>query len=190
MGASLDCGRRSDEWGSVNFFRAGCRSAWPLALVLLVSTSAAVSDEAQEASPCAEGAAEKTALRVQTRYDGIRDLEAEFEQDSQSASFAGEPLMDSSPKIGKVVFAKPGKMRWTYASPDPSVVVSNGKTLWIHDVDGGTATRLEVTAGYLSGAALQFLLGDGNILEEFNVEATYCSDERVHLDLVPKAVAS
>jgi len=131
-----------------------------------------------------------TAALVQTRYDGIRDLRAGFEQVSQSASFAGAPLMDSDPKRGTVIFAKPGKMRWTYDVPDPSVVVSNGETLWIHDVEAKTATRLEVTEGYLSGAALQFLLGDGQILEEFEVQATECGAENVTLDLTPKVDAS
>ena len=157
---------------------------------LTVVVAFQASADPQVDSGCAEGAGEATARLVQSRYEGIRDLEADFSQRSQSASFAGAPLMDSDPKTGRVVFAKPGKMRWTYAAPDPSVVVSDGSTLWIYDVEGGTATRLEVTAGYLSGAALQFLLGDGNILEEFEVAAISCSGDRVSLDLTPRVDAS
>jgi outer membrane lipoprotein-sorting protein len=142
-----------------------------------------------EGSGCTTEVAAATARVVQARYEGIRDLRADFEQVSHSASFAGEPLMDSEPKRGRVVFAKPGKMRWTYSAPDPSVVVSNGDILWIHDVEAKTATRLEVTEGYLSGAALQFLLGDGQILEEFEVQATDCGAEHVTLDLTPKVDA-
>ncbi len=142
------------------------------------------------ASGCEPGAGIQAAREVQARYDGIRDLTADFEQVSQSASFAGAPLMDADPKSGRVVFAKPGKMRWTYGAPEPSVVVSDGQTLWIHDVEGGTATRLEVTAGYLSGAALQFLLGDGDLLEEFDVTAIACTEGKVSLDLLPKKDAS
>jgi outer membrane lipoprotein carrier protein len=149
-----------------------------------------VAESAPAKNACEAGAGIAAARRVQSRYDGIRDLNADFEQQSQSASFAGQPLMDAEPKTGRVVFAKPGKMRWTYGDPDPSVVVSDGATLWIHDVEGGNATRLEVTAGYLSGAALQFLLGDGNILEEFDVKATACTSEHITLDLLPKLDAS
>ena len=68
--------------------------------------------------------------------------------------------------------------------------MSDGQTLWIHDVEGGTATRLVVTQGYLTGAALQFLLGDGKILESFRVEALACDSNRVTLDLIPLAEAS
>jgi outer membrane lipoprotein carrier protein len=167
---------------------------WVLLILALAAPSLAGEESAAiapaEPTACADGVGEQTARRVQARYDGIRDLQAEFEQASQSVSFAGEPLMDSAPKTGHVVFAKPGKMRWTYGAPDPSVVVSDGKTLWIYDVDGGTATRLEVAEGYLSGAALQFLLGDGKILDEFEVEATDCASGRITLDLVPKSDAS
>ena len=157
----------------------------------LVGIACAFGAQAGEEAPaCAADEAVETATRVQARYEGIRDLSARFVQRSESATFAGEPLMDDGAKRGEVVFAKPGRMRWTYAEPEPSVVVSDGETLWIHDVAGGTATRLEVTAGYLSGAALQFLLGDGKILESFEVEALACGDAEVTLDLVPKAESS
>lgn len=142
------------------------------------------------ASACPEGQGVESAMRIQARYDGIRDLAAGFTQESQSATFAGEPLMDGATKTGQVVFAKPGKMRWVYEAPDASVVVSDGSTLWIYDVAGGTATRLEVTAGYLSGAALQFLLGDGRILDSFAVEAIACAEGRVTLDLLPNEDAT
>lgn len=156
-----------------------------LVISLVGSSAPAAADNS-----CAEGQAEAAALRVQGRYEGIRDLEADFEQESESASFAGAPLMDGDTKSGRVVFLKPGKMRWVYAAPHESVVVSDGETLWIHDVAGQTATRLEVTQGYLSGAAVQFLLGDGKILEEYTVSATECSEERVTLDLLPKQDAT
>ncbi len=170
----------------------------PLVLVALVGApSAGAEADASVAgapavapSACAAGAAEAAARRIQSRYDAIRDLRADFEQQSRSATFAGQPVMDGEPKQGRVVFAKPGKMRWTYAAPDPSVVVSDGETLWIHDVEARTATRLAVTQEYLSGAALQFLLGDGRLLDEFHVRATACESGRIELDLTPRKDAS
>lgn len=137
-------------------------------------------------SKCEDGIAERTVRAVQSRYDGIRDIRAVFEQTSESATFGGAPMMSPGPKTGRVVFAKPGKMRWTYSAPEPSVVVSDGKTLWIHDVEGNNVTRLEVTAGFLSGAAVQFLLGDGQILDSFEVSAAACDDLHVTLDLAPR----
>lgn len=173
--------------------RHGGRRMHPIRAVVgsatLVLTAVVAGAEAPD-STCASGAGVATAALVQERYDGIRDLAAGFEQESRSATFGGQPLMDADVKRGEVVFAKPGRMRWRYAEPEPSLVVSDGETLWIHDIEGGTATRLEVTAGYLSGAALQFLLGDGKILESFDVEATRCSSARVELTLLPKEDAT
>lgn len=149
------------------------------------------SSEPEGAKPaCEEGLADRTAHKIQKRYEGIRDLRADFEQRNTSATFEGEALMKSEPRRGKVVFAKPGKMRWTYDPPEASVVVSDGKTLWIHDVEARTVARLAVTEGYLSGAALQFLLGDGKILESFRVSAVECDAAEVTLDLLPREDAS
>ena len=138
-------------------------------------------------SACGEGAGLAAAHRIQARYDEIRDLAGRFTQTNESSTFGGEPLMSPEQKTGGVVFAKPGKMRWTYEAPERSVVVSNGNTLWLYDVEGRTVTQLAVTAGFLSGAALQFLLGDGKILESFEVRAAACSAGRITLDLLPKA---
>lgn len=149
------------------------------------------SSEPDGAKPtCEEGLAEQAALKIQKRYEGIRDLRADFEQTNTSATFEGEALMKPEPRRGKVIFAKPGKMRWTYDPPEASVVVSDGKTLWIHDVEARTVARLAVTEGYLSGAALQFLLGDGKILESFRVSAAECDATEVTLDLLPREDAS
>ena len=148
------------------------------------------SEVAIESSSCELGIANQMAARIQDRYDGIRDIHSNFEQRNESASFAGQPLMNTEPKAGRVVFAKPGKMRWTYLTPEPSEVVSNGALLWIYDVEGQSITRLTVTAGFLSGAALQFLLGDGEILESFDVVARDCLPDSVTLALHPKAEAT
>ena len=144
----------------------------------------------EKESSCPAGAGVDTAKLIQSRYEDIRDIHANFVQTNDSATFAGQPLMAPEPKSGRVIFAKPGKMRWSYLLPEPSVVVSDGQILWIYDVDGESITRLEVTAGYLSGAALQFLLGDGQILESFDVEATVCEKDHTTLDLIPKAEAT
>jgi outer membrane lipoprotein carrier protein len=155
-----------------------------------IEGAAAVASSEASQSSCAAGIGEATATRIQTRYDGIRDIHANFVQVNESATFAGQPMMTAEPKVGRVIFAKPGKMRWTYVSPENSVVVSNGELLWIYDVDGKSITRLEVTEGFLTGAALQFLLGDGRILDSFEVYATECRMDRVKLELIPKADAT
>jgi outer membrane lipoprotein carrier protein len=180
----------------VNQRRSWAVQAWGLrcgfvALGAVLLFAGAAFSEAEGAKPaCEAGLAEQAARKIQKRYEGIRDLRADFEQTNTSATFEGEALMKPEPRRGKVVFAKPGKMRWTYDPPEASVVVSDGKTLWIHDIEAKTVARLAVTEGYLSGAALQFLLGDGKILEAFRVSAAECSATQVTLDMLPREDAS
>jgi len=74
------------------------------------------------AGECAPGVGEATTARIQAHYEQVRDLSARFDQSSESATFGGVPLMDPDTKRGEVVFAKPGRMRWTYQEPERSVV--------------------------------------------------------------------
>ena len=88
------------------------------------------------------------------------------------------------------MIAKPGRMRWTYEAPEPSLVVSDGVTLWIYDPAFKEAQRLPVSQGYLSGAAIQFLLGEGDIFRDFHVAAIACGEASAELELVPREPAT
>jgi outer membrane lipoprotein-sorting protein len=64
---------------------------------------------------------------VQSFYDQTKTLQAEFEQTRYTQ------LYDRYDRAtGKVVFKKPGMMRWDYAQPNGQVFVSNGKKLLIY----------------------------------------------------------
>jgi outer membrane lipoprotein carrier protein len=47
-----------------------------------------------------------------------------------------------------------------------------------------------VTSGYLAGAALQFLLGEGDLIATFEIEPLACGDGLVQLELRPREPAS
>lgn len=151
---------------------------------------------AEEKAPAASTAkadsscAEAVASRVQAYYDRIRDLEAGFEQTTHSVTMGSAPLGSSESSEGRVVFAKPGKMRWSYERPEPSLLVSDGTTVWLYNPARKEASRLPVAEGYLTGAALQFLLGEGKLLEEFAAAARGCGSGKVELELVPLKPAS
>jgi outer membrane lipoprotein carrier protein len=86
---------------------------------------AAPADAATQA--CTARAVEK----IQHRYESVRDLSADFVQTTRSVALGAAGASTAS--RGSVVFAKPGKMRWQYDAPEPSLVVSDGKWLWIFD---------------------------------------------------------
>ena len=148
----------------------------------------ATSGEAPDASADAGGCAVPVAERVQRYYDGVADLAGDFEQTTRSAAFGSAGF--DAPSAGRVEFAKPGRMRWTYREPAPSEVVSDGSTLWIYDPAAKEVQVLEVGEAFLSAAALQFMLGEGRILESFRVRAQACDAPRVTLRLVPKQEAT
>lgn len=151
--------------------------------------SAAPSAMTDEADSCAEA----LAAAIQEHYDSVDDFSANFQQRTYSVMFGDASLGADAPSTGSVQFAKPGKMRWRYEKPAKSQVISDGKILWIYDTEAREAQRLPVTEGYLTGAALEFLLGDGKILEEFEVSATTCvldPQGALELTLIPKQPAS
>ena len=157
------------------------RAALVSVLVLGLAVGGAARADGEEPADCAQA----VASRVQARYEGVRDLEARFSQTSRSVAFgAAGPEMRAR---GVALFAKPGRMRWTYEEPEPSVVVSDGKTLWIYDPVKQEAQEFPVGEGFLSGTAVQFLLGEGKILDAFTVRAEGCGTNAVRLHLRPRA---
>jgi outer membrane lipoprotein carrier protein len=149
----------------------------------------------QGAAPDSERACiEAVAGRVQARYEGIRDLRARFEQTTRSVALGGAAPPPLAAR-GSVVFAKPGRMRWSYEEPEPSLVVTDGATLWIYDPRAAEVQKMAVGGAFLSGAAIQFLLGQGSLLAEFEVESADCVAARaaareVLLELSPRRPAS
>jgi outer membrane lipoprotein carrier protein len=164
----------------------GARPAAALAALWLVATAAAAEAPAAPAPDCAAA----VSAQVQARYDGVRSLRARFDQESRNVAFGGAGGPDAAPSRGRVEFAKPGRMRWEYEAPEPSLVVSDGKKLWIYDPKAKEAQVLSVDQGFLSAAAIQFLLGEGKLLESFEVKARRCDPERAELELRPRAEAS
>jgi len=156
--------------------------AWSAALP--AAAGGAVASPAPEPTAAGDCSA-AVAARVQARYDGVQDLAAHFRQRTLSPA-----LSQTQVATGTVVFAKPGKMRWTYETPEPSIVVSDGHTLWMVDPEFKEVQVLPVGEGFLSGTAIDFLLGEGRIDEAFVVSARGCAEPIVDLHLVPREEAT
>jgi outer membrane lipoprotein carrier protein len=161
-------------------------TASALALWLIASGPALLAGADQPSKTSCRDAA-VTAL--QQRYESVEDLRADIVQTTRSAAL-GTGASEQMTSKGTVVFAKPGKMRWSYQEPEPSLVVSDGKTLWIYDPTFREAQKLPATEGYLSGAAIQFLLGEGAIARDFEIAALRCEAARAELGLQPRKPSS
>jgi outer membrane lipoprotein carrier protein len=156
--------------------------------------SVAPPSRADEAEPVAQHAAMASCrsgaiAAIQRRYESVRDLRARFTQTTRPASLGGRPAPETR-SSGQLAMAKPSRIRWSYEEPEPSLVVSDGKTLWIYDPEFGEAQRLPVDGGFLSGAALQFLLGRGEIERDFEVKALACDASQVELEMKPRESTS
>jgi outer membrane lipoprotein carrier protein len=155
-----------------------------LAAALLGAPAAAQVAEAAEVVE--DGAcALDVARRVQRHYESVRDVRARFRQRTERVAL-GAQAAEALEASGEVVLAKPGRMRWSYETPEPSLVVSDGETLWVHDPQAGEVQELPLGPEFLSGAALQFLLGEGHLVEQFEVSARHCGEAVVELVLVPR----
>jgi outer membrane lipoprotein carrier protein len=67
------------------------------------------------------------AAKVQQRYNGIKDIRADFVQ-----TYEGGVLRTKTTERGTVAIKRPGKMRFTYTKPEKKVFVSDGSRLYTH----------------------------------------------------------
>lgn len=134
--------------------------------------------------------ATQVAERIQDFYKKTLDFQSSFKQTYTDIA-AGESKSSS----GKVYFKKPGKMRWDYNhAKDPSkrdkVLVSDGSTFWIYEFEFQQVFKQCLSESQLP-TSLRFLMGEGDLLADFNVEFTPKSTaKRPELKLVPKEPTS
>jgi len=167
------------------------RSLLPILLALSLPHGCWIAGARAQEGPAAvavERCSDRAAAAIQRRYEDVRDISARFEQTTRAVG-VGSPASEPVVSRGKVVLAKPGRMRWSYEEPEPSLVVSDGTTIWLYDPAFGEVQKIPATGGFLHGATAQFLLGAGDIRRDFTVTAVACSDDRAELELVPKEPA-
>jgi outer membrane lipoprotein carrier protein len=157
-----------------------------IAAIALLAAPVAAGAGGGDLPGCVDAAVEA----IQKRYESVSDLRAAFVQTTRSVALGGAGRTGANTSRGTVAFAKPGKMRWSYEEPEPSLVVSDGKTLWLYDPVHSEVQRTSVSDGYLSGAAIQFLIGEGDMRRDFRVAEVSCDEGAVLLELVPRADAT
>lgn len=120
----------------------------------------------KDGQPAADPALAAVAA-VQTFYDQTRDISADFFQ-----TYVNKIYDRTDRSRGHVVFKKPGKMRWDYASPNGKVIVASSGTLLIYepaDVPGEKGQVLEQTFAQADlPQAMSFLLGTGKLADDFD----------------------
>jgi|SRR5439155_25389079 len=133
----------------------------------------------------AESSAAELAQALQRKYDAIRDFSADFVHIYKSGA-----LRKQLTEKGRVLIKKPGKMRWTYTSPEEKLFVSDGVKLYSYIAQDKQVIVGSVPSDDSASAPALFLAGKGNLVRDFTsslvaVPAGSATGTRA-LKLVPK----
>lgn len=119
--------------------------------------------------------------KVQEAYSKIDSLQGSFTQESYVAA-----LDEGEESSGEMVFAKPGKMRWSYKTPRSQEVVIRDEELWMYQPDKGQVMIDSVGKVLMSALPVSFLMGLGNLSEDFELISACQGTSGTILNLVPR----
>jgi outer membrane lipoprotein carrier protein len=112
---------------------------------------------------CADAAGDADALRrVEQAFNALTSMRAEFRQ---SVTDSRGKLIESAE--GTMSLARPGRFRWDYRVPE-QIIVSDGVTVWFHDVELEQVTVREASET-VEGTPAMLLTGEGDLRSEFEV---------------------
>lgn len=139
-----------------------------MAPVLLLSSNSWAGDE------------QKALDAIQKQYESVSTFTAKFLQKSYVKT------MNQSLKAkGEVQIKKPGKMKWVYNAPDPQVLVSNDKVLWLYIPNEKQVTKIPLASVYSSNTPALFLAGKGKLTDSFNVVKVSMEKDWIAVVLTP-----
>ncbi len=133
-------------------------------VVTALVVSAAALTSASAVQPQTARSAIDVAAALQRRYDGVRDFSADFVHE-----YEGGVLRKKLSERGTVEVKKPGKMKWTYKSPEEKLFVSDGVRLYLYVPADKQVTVSRVPEQDQATSAVLFLMGKGNLTRDFKV---------------------
>lgn len=109
-----------------------------------------------------------------------RTASARFEQ--QVLDRTGRQVERST---GTFAFARPGRFRWAYDKPASSLIVADGRSLWIHDEDLNQVSVRPMDRA-LSATPAALLAGEADVSAVFTLRESGASEGLRWLDAVPR----
>jgi outer membrane lipoprotein carrier protein len=110
----------------------------------------------------------------------VDDLTAYFTQEVFDEDGA---LIEEESSTGRFSLLRPDRFVWHYDPPYELVVVADGESLWMYDVELETATKAPLTDLATSPAML--LSGEGTVSEGFSIHDLPSEDVLRWLELLP-----
>ena len=126
-----------------------------------------------------------TVKAIQKNYELVLTLKANFEQ----KAFV-KMLNRTEVTRGNVQIKKPGKMKWVYNSPDPQVLITDQKNLWLYSPEEEQVTKMPIESVYSSNTPALFLAGQGRLTDIFNVVQVLTEKDKFVAVFTPKEVES
>jgi outer membrane lipoprotein carrier protein len=135
--------------------------------MLLSIVLAAVSVAARQVAPSAAdiGAA------LQTKYAAVADFSASFVH-----KYRGGVLKKEALERGTVLIKKPGRMRWTYDSPERKVFVADGRRIYSYIPEDRQVIVSEAPSEDAATTPTLFLTGKGHLTRDFVVSMPDVAD--------------
>lgn len=124
---------------------------------------------AKPAPAASPDAARQIAASVQSFYDQTKDLSASFFQ-----TYVNKVYDRTDRSQGKVIFKKPGRMRWDYAKPNGKIIVAaSGKFTLFEPGEEPGETGQVIEQGFKESdlpQAMAFLMGTGKLEDDFDFQ--------------------
>ena len=128
------------------------------------------------------------AAKVQQRYNGIKDIQADFVQ-----TYEGGVLRTKTTERGTVAIKRPGKMRFIYTKPEKKEFVSDGSRLYAHMVADKQVIVSPAPGPDQGDIPAMFLAGQSDLVRDYTPSFTSlpgAAQGLVTLQLVPKKKSS
>lgn len=136
--------------------RRGAARGLRCALLSLLLAGAAASSFSQAAP-----SAQEMARRVDTHYNQLRSLKADF---SEAYEGMGIRRVES----GTLLLRKPGRMKWEYSVPPGKLFVLDGKYAWFYSAGDPQVQRMPSQELDDLRSPLRFLLGHTELQKELS----------------------
>ena len=77
-------------------------------------------------------------------------------------------------------------MKWIYNAPDPQILISNNKMLWLYLPEEKQVNKVPVENVYSNNTPALFLAGKGKLTETFNIFQVIREEDKILLVMIPK----
>jgi outer membrane lipoprotein carrier protein len=138
-------------------------SALTLAGSFFVGESVSLAQAPPSAAPVPSAPSVQTVVdQVQAFYDKAQTFQSDFHQE-----FLVKAYNTTKTSRGHVIFAKPGKMSWSYDDPAGNRVVSDGSIVRVYQAADKQMYESPINQSQYP-AAVSFLTGQGKLGDSFN----------------------